>query len=538
MKKSQEQVSPSSDELLPSKEMILALEKRLAELKADFHRCQSDLKVSEAQTIQRIEKDATKAVNDAADRMMKFQEFAKTSLTWVLGLILASVTVLGFGGFFGMKKIVEEFTLTEVKSWLQFNNESSPLREPLSRLTTRSIVDVLVMERARSDSRRPFIRDIGITSAWVDKLIADMINPSTSESDFSDLALALGTESSLVGGNEHQGRVLESIRAALLGDALTAHRKAILLRTFGFEIGLRDTAVTLFQKSKDAEVQGAAFQLLRRLFVPSAVVSLAKPILEANVASDDYANQRLQLLAAETLAKIDPNEVALQKWISALNNRGDSGILQKATIGLAALDAIPNPKSWVGSPMPAADKEKRLAFAVLHLTTAFERGAKITWRDEAAGRPIIGFKTDAGDFENIADPETLLTESLWSRLLTKFGRNTQGLVRLVTASTGQGESRESIGRLFRTELLLGKDDSVRTTNGEILTAAGLGNPIYLEKDVGTNDAILMRWRDLSGSYRTAYLKEATIQQAGVRLLPASAGLGNYVQNYSFNNLPR
>jgi hypothetical protein len=63
--------------------MILALEKQLAELKSDFHRCQSELKIDEAQTIQKIERDATKAVNDASDRMMKFQEFSKTSLTWV-----------------------------------------------------------------------------------------------------------------------------------------------------------------------------------------------------------------------------------------------------------------------------------------------------------------------------------------------------------------------------------------------------------------------------------------------------------------------
>lgn len=538
MKNNQAKENLQADELQSSKEMILALEKQLAELKSDFHRCQSELKIDEAQTIQKIERDATKAVNDASDRMMKFQEFSKTSLTWVLGLILTGVTILGFSGFFGIKKFVEEFTMSEVKSWLKFTNDSSPLREPLSRLTTRAIVDVLVMERARSDLRAPFMRDTNITSAWVDKLIADLINPSTSEPDFADLALALDSESTIAGGNEYRGRILDGLRAALLGDALAPHRKAILLRTFGFEMGLRDTALTLFQKSKDAEVQGAAFLLLRRIYVPSSIVQLAKPILAASVAADDYPNQRLQLLAAETLAKIDTDEAELKKWITELEKRGRDGILQNAIIGLAALSPIPDPKTWLGKPMPTQEKEKRLSFALTYIAAAIQQGANISWRDEAAGRPLIGFKMDAGDFESIDDPRTLLTDSLWSHLLTKLGRNTQGLSRLVVASTGPGELKESIGRLFRIQLLLGKDDRVKTMNGETLTSAGLGNPIYLEKDVETADAILMRWRDLSGNYRTAYLKEAVIQQAEVRLLPASRGLGNYIGNYSFNNLPK
>jgi hypothetical protein len=359
--------------------------------------------------------------------------------------------------------------------------------------------------------------------------------------DFSDLALAVSTEASLIGGGEYRGKVIEAVKKALLGNDLDNHRKAILLRTFGFEVALRETAEHLFVNERDIEVQGAAFQLLRRTIAPSYVVRLARPILSAKIARDNEEHKGLVIQAAKTVATYDVGDAALAVWLKSRSVDDTETLIDDALVGLSALHPIGDVEVSPSKKMSDAEKNARFSFAVQRLQRAIEAGAEIGWTDTAARQPIVAVHIhkpgDVARYVYIDEPQTLLTKSLGGRLLSALGRDSNGLRQLVRAMTAGADDRPSFGRPFRVEVRLGLEDSLTTTTGDIITMARIGNPIYLERTPDGNAGVLMRWRDIDGVFKIAYLKDASIKEGEVEIIPASPAMDAYLSGYSYNNLP-
>jgi hypothetical protein len=512
------------------------LEKRLAELKSEFNACEAKLGIIEADTLAKIEGKAAEAATSAYERALKFVEVTRN---W-LAVFLAFGAVLAVGSLLQVKSFAQDYVVNQVRAWLRVSDEDSPLHEPLSRLTTKVATDVLVIEKMRNGLRPIQIGGIRISAVWIDKMLLDLSSNATSLTDFADLALALSTEAPLTGG-EHRGRILEALKKALLGDALDNHRKAILLRTFTTEFALRETAVQLFQAAKDIEVQTAAFQLIKETLSSSDVAKFGRAVLSSKLRPDNAADQYLILEAAEAIAKYDVKDPALATWLASRRDDKDLQV-DNLLIGLAALEPLKSQQVLPSEKLSDAEIEARFSFAVSLLKNALLNGAEIGWTSDFARRPTIAARsvsTKTGFRSSyIPEPKSLLIPSLGNRLISAFGRDQQGLSRLVYALTaGNSDDGASIGRPFRIQVRLGKADSMRTTNGDMITMARIGNPVYLERSSEGTSEILMRWRDVDGMYRTAYLRDAEIKQAQVEIVAASPAMERQIDNYAYNNHP-
>jgi hypothetical protein len=173
-----------------------------------------------------------------------------------------------------------------------------------------------------------------------------------------------------------------------------------------------------------------------------------------------------------------------------------------------------------------------VAYASAALLFAFSKGIEIGWSDSTQrGASIVIRLPEQGRrtrYRQIIDPRTLLVPTLGNQLLAGMEKNTTGLSRLVAAITGGGPPKYSAGRPFRIKIALGKDDLLVTTNGERLTQSGLGNPVYLERELNSSGVILMRWRNLGGAYKTGVLCDAHIPNAVAKIVAASPSMDTFI----------
>lgn len=512
-------------------ESIMALENRLLELQNKYDARHAELKLAEAVTMKNVEEAANKASTQAMDRVIKVVDLARNVL---LALVVIAVAA-GVGGYFQIQSQVKDIVLPLVKSWLNVSEKSSPLHDPLSRLTTRAAVNALVMERARYGARSPFMGNLKITAVWVDKMLVDLMDPSTSESDFADLALALASEAPMTGASEHRSRILDTIRKALLEPGVSIYRKTVLLRTFGMDPTLADTAQQLFLNTRNADVKSAAFKFLRRSLAPAALVELAKPLLAEEVPAGQLARVTLQLDAAQVLAEVNPGNPELSAFMARRVPLAQH--LDNALIGLAALEPIATQSDLNYHAISTEEQKKRLDFAVPLIAAAIDSGAAISWTASPAGHPVIALRVQNKhivSLYSLPEPKTLLTAALGDRLLSHMGRDTKGIAALVQAISGGDADSENYGRPFRVKINLNDNDSITTTTGEVLTKARLGNPLYLERDLENAALIAIRWRDTDGIFKLGYLAQASLAHANASIVAASAGSGNYIGNYSYN----
>jgi hypothetical protein len=513
-------------------ESISALETRLLELQNKYDQRHSELKLAEAICLKNLEEAANKQTTNAVDRVVKLVDFARNLL---LGLIVLA-TVLGIGGFLQIQTYVKDFAIDKVKTWLNVAEPSSPLHGPISNLTTRVPVNALITDRARYGTRGGFMGNMKINSVWIDKMLADLANPRTSDSDFTELALAMSSEAPLTGGGEHRVLIMDAVRKILLDPKTPAHRKAVLLRTFAYDPSLIEAANDLFVNGKDLDTQAAAFRYLRKSVSAKRLAALARPVLRNTppTATDDYLY--LQQQAAETLADADPADPELTRYLATVAQPEHN--LKRALIGLAALDQVSTMSLASVNQISDSEKAKRIAFAAPLVAAAIEAGATVTWSETAAGTPLVALQ-DTGkaqrNFHHISTPRALLAPSLGNEVFKRLGGSASGLVKLVEAVSGSSEFHEEFGRPYRIELSLNSGDKVLTTGGDTLTRDRLGNPLYLEGGNGANAPVLLRWRDMDGVYKTAYLGQAVLPTAFVKIVAASSGSDRYLENYTFNS---
>jgi len=513
-------------------ESISLLETRLLELQNKYDARHAELKIAEAVSLKNLEESANKQTANAIDRIVKVVDFARNML---LALIVIA-TVLGVGGYFQVQSFVKEFVTTQVKSWLNIAEPSSPLHGPISTLTTHVAVDALIMDRSRYGTRASYLGNMKISAMWIDKMLADLANPITSDGDFAELALALSTEAPITGGGDHRVLIIETVRKLLLDSKVPAHRKANLLRTFGFDPALREVAMDLYVNSKDIDMQSAAFRYLRKSLSPEHLADLARSIIRHNSpnAGDDF--KLLQQQAAETLAEAIPWDADLTTYLSLKGRAGEN--LERALVGLAMLDGIASKSLFSVQKISDNEKAKRIAIAAPLLAAAIETGATVTWSSTATGKPVIAMqRNDRGTtyYHTISTPRSLLAPTLGDAVLTKLGRNMAGLSKLVAAVSGPPNVNEEFGRPYRVQITLKSNDRLETTTGDILTDHRLGHPLYLERDAGANDAILIRWRDIDGLYKISYLRQVELTTSEVKIVPASPESDLYLENYRYNS---
>jgi hypothetical protein len=513
-------------------ESISLLETRLLELQNKYDARHAELKIAEAVSLKNLEESANKQTANAIDRIVKVVDFARNML---LALIVIA-TVLGVGGYFQVQSFVKDFVTTQVKSWLNIAEPSSPLHDPISTLTTRVAIDALIMDRARYGTRASYMGNMKISAMWIDKMLADLANPITSEGDFADLALALSTEAPVTGGGDHRLLIVHTVRKLLLDPKVPTHRKATLLRTFGFDPALREVALSMYVNGKDIDTQAAAFRYLRKSLSPERLVDLARPIIthSSSDASEDF--MLLQQQAAEALAEAIPWDKDLANYLVSKDRAGN--YLERALIGLAMLDGISTNSSFSVQQMSDTEKTRRIALAAPLLAAAIDAGANVTWSSAAAGKPIIALqRSDKGTtyYHTISTPRSLLAPALGDAVLTKLGRNMSGLSKLVSAVSGAPNANEEFGRPYRVQLTLKSNDQLETTTGDILTEQRLGHPLYLEGDAGARDAILIRWRDIDGLYKISFLRQVKLTTSEVKIVPASPESDRYLENYRYNS---
>ncbi|MFC0254698.1 hypothetical protein [Massilia consociata] len=513
-------------------ESISALETRLLELQNKYDQRHADLKLAEAVCLKNLEEAANKQTTNAVDRIVKLFEFARNLLV----TLIVVATVLGVGGYFQIQTFVKDFVAGQVKSWLNIAEPASPLHGPISHLTTRMAVNALIMDRARYGTRAGFHGNIKISSMWIDKMLADLTSASTSDGDFAELALALSSEAPLIGGGEHRVLIMDTIRKILLDPKAPAHRKAVLLRTFAFDPSLTEVAVDLFVNGKDLDTQAAAFRYLRRSITSERLAELARPILRSTPSNPNEDFLYLQQQAAETLADANLNDPDLAKFLAT--KKQEDHQVERALIGLAALDKISTKSAISMDQVSDAEKAKRISFAAPLLAAAINTGVSVTWSETAARTPVIALQnTDRARrrLYQIATPRALLAPGLGNALFNRLGGNTSGLVKLVAAVSGVPDFREEFGKPYRVELLLGPGDKLVTTTNEVLSQNRLGNPLYLESGSNDGTAVLIRWRDIDGLYKTAYLGQAVLAMPTIRIVPSSSASDRYLDNYAYNS---
>ncbi|MBB3220582.1 hypothetical protein [Pseudoduganella umbonata] len=513
-------------------EAVLKLENRLLELTKNIEAKEASLKTAEAVTLKNIEEAANKASGAAVDRVVKIVELTKNMIL----LLIAGGTILGIGGYFQIQRHVKSFAEAKVKSWLDVTDESSPLHGSITKLTTRVATTALIMERARSGTRTA-IGELKITSVWIDKILKEIIDPLTSESDFSDLVLALATESSLIGGGEHRGRVIEVIKNALIDPAFPAQKKAVILRTFGFDPSLRDAALKVFLNDKNIVSQAAAFRYIRKTTSERTVLPLAKPILKLDVEKDDLTNATLQLEAASVLAEIDFRSADLHAFLQK-KNRGEDVVLENAVIALAALARLA-PARFTYDPVPEQEKAQRLSFAIPFLQKAVESGIRVVWTSTSASTPAIALSQatrNGAKLHYIPDPRTILAQGLANELLSKLGRDTKGLDKLTHAFTSTDTFDRATSLPYKIAIVLGEKDQLMTTTREVINKTRTNGQIYLERDVENNSSTLIRWQDIDGLYKAGYLLSANLQTASISIIPASPSKAHILENYTFNSV--
>ncbi len=513
-------------------ETISALENRMLELQNKLDARQAEWKNAEAVTLKNVEEAAVKSSDRALDRVMKLVDYTRNIL--ILLLVLAAAA--GFGGYLQIQSLVKEFAIAQVKSWLNVTETSSPLHAPLSRLTTRVAVDALIMDRARYGTRTFGLGELKITAAWIDKILADLFDAATSDTDFADLALALASEAPMMGGGEHRGHIIEALQKGLLAPQTSAYRKAVIFRTFGFDPALTDVAIKLFQTSDNIEVQSAAFRYLRLSISAARLAVFAEPIVNSALPDPDGTQRTLKVEAAEVLAEANPKNAELARFLRQ-KDRSQGVAVENAIIGLAALKPIATKSDLNFQAVSDAEQKLRLNFAVPLMAAAIKSGAAICWSDNYAGHPVIALQIkdkNRAAYYPVPAPTTLLTAALGNALLGDFGRDGAGLSMLVRAVSGSDAHKENFGHPYRIQLVLNDQDSVTTTSGEVLSKARIGNPIFLERDLENDPAVLMRWRDAGGVFKLAYLDQASLGKAVATIVAASAGSDNYIANYAYN----
>src|SRR5262249_37220246 len=130
-------------------------------------------------------------------------------LGWAFGLVAIVFAAFGIKTLFDVKEVARATAIDEVKKKLAIDDPNSEFRRDIDKIIARGLIDSYLLTLAKSKNER-FRSDLNISESDLRRLKALVVDPKTSEKDFSD-AIEILLKSNLHGRDETIERLIQVI---------------------------------------------------------------------------------------------------------------------------------------------------------------------------------------------------------------------------------------------------------------------------------------------------------------------------------------
>jgi hypothetical protein len=493
------------------------VERDVERMKRELAAAKADLEAVKLSLVQQVADAKVQIGDQAIEKMYKvFNEFRSWA---VLGIALL-VTVGGLS-FYQLYTSAQRTIESKITDWLSFDKKGALLKESLENIRMRVVLDALVTKMTRSNLTESY-RNLELSSAEKSRLIAYMLDPDTSETDFRDGARVLGAYVGIfyAAADTKLDELLSKTMSRFQADN---YRPRVLLETLKRYQGIGQYANGILE-SKDApdDLREAAFNALTGLFSDRA-----RKYAISHLPQEQYGP--LQDAEAKVLAG-EPSAVSLvEQWISKKTAQG-SGI--EARVLLA--DVLAPGSSSIGMTTPRQQWMTNRSAELL--TSAISKGAKLTFDDNFLPRVELTFRPGgSAGFRNpeyvFSDNNALMAAMVKSAEMTSIPAD--AFVRALTTKGRRGE-------VFGLSVILNSAYLVGETFGRIDTASTAGPLLLVSNDRSPSPFIEVSFRAKDGRWVTDHVTSfnglygATINFAYDRVILQMASAQNIRNLGAFN----
>ncbi|KTL63268.1 hypothetical protein AA106_17580 [Photorhabdus laumondii subsp. laumondii] len=162
----------------------LLIEREFLRYKAELDKIKEENLRLQQLVVDRIDLAKSEITESAINKTMGVLEHTKK---WLVVVFFVTGFFISAASFFGVKSIIDNLTVyytDKVNNWLRFDNDNSGGRKVLEEIRTRALLDSYSIRLSREGNNTPF--SIRLTGSETERLMAIVLEPKTSDSDFID----------------------------------------------------------------------------------------------------------------------------------------------------------------------------------------------------------------------------------------------------------------------------------------------------------------------------------------------------------------
>jgi hypothetical protein len=463
-------------------------EREFERMKAELSAARIELESFKSDLVQQVADAKVQIGDQALEKMSKaFSEFR----LWAAFFIVVGGAVVGLS-FYQIYSVARQTIETKITDWLSFDKKGALLKDSLEQIRTRVVLDGLVTKMTRNGTSSSYIGRLELSESEKSRLVAFMLEPETSETDFRDGARVL---EAYIGPFYF---VADSKLDELLSKTLTGAIEKDSARPIALLESLkRYPGIALYAKAILAidgvpdRLRMSSFSALAAQFGNEAKEYAAKHLLTEK-------NSFLQEAEAKVLAD-DPNaQPTIDKWLLAQSKLGKA-----AEAKLLLVDSLAARISGSGPSFDAEGQKFIVERTAQLLIEAIRDGANLVYEDTFYPSVSLGMRYDKGRTflrtpETFIDRKPQLMESV-TRLAKSSNLAPEAFVR---SFTSKGERGEMFG--LRANL------NSATLTGEAfgpIDARSVAGPVLLVADDKSKDSpIAVSFRSKEGAWVTDKVK--------------------------------
>ncbi|RAW86751.1 hypothetical protein [Photorhabdus laumondii] len=162
----------------------LLIEREFLRYKAEIDKIKEENLRLQQLVVDRIDLAKSEITESAINKTMGVIEHTKK---WLVVVFFVTGFFISAASFFGVKSIIDNLEVLytdKVNNWLRFDNDNSGGRKVLEEIRTRALLDSYSIRLSRQRNNTPF--SIQLTGSETERLMAIVLEPKTSDSDFID----------------------------------------------------------------------------------------------------------------------------------------------------------------------------------------------------------------------------------------------------------------------------------------------------------------------------------------------------------------
>lgn len=462
----------------------LTVERDLERMKAEVASAKAELQAIKTELVQQVADAKVEIGERAIEKMYKaFSEFRTWAIVGV-SLFFTIGGVTAYQIYTGARHIVE----SRIDDWLSFDKKGALLKESLEGIRTRVVLDGLVTQMERSRIDRSPRSPLTISPAEESRLVAYMLEPNTSETDFRDGARVLGASIGIFypGIKSDFDKLLSSTLTRFRADS---YRPSVLLTALRHYQGTVEYANNILKaKNVPDDIRYSAFNVLSGFYSNDA-----QKYATANLLTESYAP--LQDAEAMSLADDTASANLVDQWLVKKSAQGDGVdarvmLADKISLHVSSLNMAPTDQKWMVSRISSL------------IDSAIFHGAKLYFSDSIPSHVALGFKTDkATQFRQcdwIFDDGKILMPAMAKKALSE-GIPADVFVRALT-------TRGSRGEIFGLSVILNTASLTGEAFGIIDDGNVAGPLLLVADDNAPTPTINVSFRAKDGRWITDHVK--------------------------------